>query len=246
MGVGYFFPAKESAFHSLIVSSMGIVYGWTDNFDGEPKFVSPERIQPTRLTNGRQSKIVKWLWEMGDKLHLSIETLLIAVDMVKRAPNDVLAPHAQIVLRTCACLWIASKHEERYPLESHNFKSLSFFSINQLCSDEVQVLKTIGYRVWTPTVICYVQPVIGKERLMEYMIYLSVWCSGFNKFLPSVIGQTITEVCQQRRRITHKDCCAVYKEMTEKESQWPAHKELIQHLNPPWEAWLDRLRVRID
>jgi hypothetical protein len=100
-----------------------------------------------------RSILVDWLVEVHQKFKLVPETMHLAVNIIDRFLERKLVPRQKLQLVGVTAMLLASKYEEIYPPEIHDFVYITdkAYMKEQILQMEAMVLTALEFRITVPT-----------------------------------------------------------------------------------------------
>lgn len=223
---------------------------WEDeNYEPPDEFLlATQRAITARAVNPRvRAIVIFWLFKVADWVSnsLCIDTLLLTIKLIDQVTFETKETMKLIAM---ACLMIACKVEEIYPVEVDDYVYLSdsAFDRHELLEMESRVLDALKYRIRTPLLTYFVQPK-GDVKLIEYLIYIATIDSALSGLLPSVVGETIMDIVNDGKR--HPHCIQMFK--TAVKNLKDEHRDKKRHTQLEriftrgvLGVWFGRLRIR--
>lgn len=85
----------------------------------------------TEVTDRMRGILIDWLIGVHHKFKLRSETLFITADLIDRFCGETLVLRSNFQLLGITALFIASKYEEIYPPELHDFSKITDFTYSK-------------------------------------------------------------------------------------------------------------------
>jgi hypothetical protein len=155
--------------------------------------------------------LIEWLIDVYIKMMLNSETIVRAVHLFDLFTSIHQVPNREIQVTGAACLLIASKLHEVYPIHSDNLTILSGgdFNIKKLNERELLILQGLKWNLYQPTSYDFYFPWLtlmlqsgfmrhSEENLGHYLLLLSLLNDRFTYLTPNsnaaaVLYLTISE-----------------------------------------------------
>jgi cyclin A len=154
--------------------------------------------QLQRNMNARMRAIlISWLVEVAQEYTQQTSTMWIGISLVDRCLSKFILPRNQLQLLGCACMMLASKNEEIFPITVSDFVWVSdnTYTREQILSMELKALGFLDFHLNNTTAFTFVERFLkaakadGKMKsLTNYLAELSLLEYGMLKFAPSLIG----------------------------------------------------------
>lgn len=119
----------------------------------EAKFVIDDYItRQTSINKTMRALLVDWMVEIQENFELNHETLYLAVKMVDLFLCKVNIKKEKLQLVGCACLFVASKYDERIPplIEDFLYVCDNLYEANDIVYMEQKLLKVLDFQLGIP------------------------------------------------------------------------------------------------
>lgn len=151
--------------------------------------------------------LIDWLVDVHFKYSMSPQTLHMAVGLIDRyLDKETTIRRQRLQLVGITAMFIASKYEEIYPPEAYEFVRITdhAYAIEDVFCMEEKMLKTLGYRVTSPTTYQFVNRFLKasgstneKTRCFAlYVIDRSLQEYRLIKYPPSVIAASAVHIAR--------------------------------------------------
>lgn len=150
------------------------------------------------VDSNKRAILINWLVEVTDEYELQTETLFICISIIDRFLSKMSIATSHFQLLGVAAMFIATKYEEIYPPYLHQFVEVTdeTFSGKQIIQMEQEILRTLDFRISTPTMTYFLRQIFAFNRftrkvfhLAEYFCHLSLLADRpFLEYLPSEIA----------------------------------------------------------
>lgn len=150
------------------------------------------------ISSEKRTILIKWLIEVTDEYRLQSETLFICVNIIDRFLSKHPVSTHSLQLLGVAAMFIASKYEEIYPPELHQFVEVTDESCSgkEICQMEQNILKTLNFRISQPSITFFLNQIFAFNKftkkvyhLAEYLCFLSLLADKpFLEYYPSEIA----------------------------------------------------------
>lgn len=150
------------------------------------------------IDSDKRTILVNWLIDVSEEYRLQTETLFICINIIDRFLSSMSLTTANLQLLGVAAMFIASKYEEIYPPHLYQFVEVTddSYSGQQICHMEQLILKTLQFRISTPTATFFLRQIFAYHKfpkkvydLAEYLCYLTLLVDQpFLEYMPSEIA----------------------------------------------------------
>lgn len=178
---------KQHDDSQLFKSSMYIddIESYLQNLERKPELRALPNYMDfqSEIDTNKRAILINWLVEVSDEYELQTETLFICTSIIDRFLSKMCIPVQNFQLLGVAAMFIASKYEEIYPPNLHQFVEVTddTYSGQQIRQMEQEILKTLNFRISLPTITFFLRQIFAFNKfskkvyhLAEYLCYLSL------------------------------------------------------------------------
>jgi cyclin A len=171
-------------------------------------YIGPELQR--NISARMRSILISWLVEVAQEYTQQTSTMWIGMGLVDRCLSKFVLPRNQLQLLGCACMMLASKNEEIFPITVSDFVWVSdnTYTREQILAMELKALGFLDFHLNITTAHTFLERFLKAanadektKNLANYLAELSLLEYDMLKFSPSLIGASAVYLARRTMQL---------------------------------------------
>lgn len=150
-------------------------------------YIGSEHMKAHKINGVYRAKMVDWMVEVLTAFKCDEQTLFLAVNLMDRYfavcnKNGKVLPLEELHISGIACMFIASKYQDIYPLlmkTVYNKIGHQKVTVENIRNKEMEILRCLGFQIGAPTPFeflqSYMEKALAQHSDKEFIYVMSIY-----------------------------------------------------------------------